>query len=119
MAVGAVKPSQAKSIVQALRDWSTFTATTNSASTANVTYATSSPSATPRFRTRSVHRLPFAFPTTKPMFVISMGWHRWGPQARRKWVIELLNASTATANLCREWLAADRREHERDPHGAP
>lgn len=59
-------------------------------------------------------RVPFRLPFHRPHFVITMGWYRWGRAARRKWVLELLNASIETANLCREWLAADTREHEKD-----
>lgn len=57
---------------------------------------------------------PPRFRIGKVLYVISMGWRRWGRAARRKWVLELLAASTSLANQCREWLAADARAHERD-----
>lgn len=71
-----------------------------------------SPIGQPRTHSRVCHLLSHL---DKPIFVIRFGWRNWSEAARRRWVLNLLNACLDTANECREWLAADVRAHEHDP----
>lgn len=49
-------------------------------------------------------RSPFPIGIGRVLYVIMMGWHRWGPTARRKWVVELLLAADDVREQCVEWL---------------
>jgi hypothetical protein len=63
-------------------------------------------------RNHDWERPSFTDPMARVLYIIRMGWPRWGRAARRRWAINLLNECRSTARACEEWLAADVRAHE-------
>lgn len=48
-------------------------------------------------------RPPIGF-LVRPIYIMQMGWHRWGHAARRKWAKELITACQETISECERIL---------------
>lgn len=47
-----------------------------------------------------------------PLYVMQMGWHRWGPQAKVRWLHKLIAACEQTITDCEAALDQFRPEDD-------